>query len=96
MVDLPTSPESSSPLAAKDYLFPNESVVIVDDSMEIILIFENLLMSEGFKVFTASSGAEFYEILAQENIALVLLDIGLPDTNGTDILTDLVQNRPDL
>ena len=96
MVDLPTSPESSSPLAAKDYLFPNESIVIVDDSMEIILIFENLLISEGFKVFTASSGAEFYEILAQENIALVLLDIGLPDTNGTDILTDLVQNHPTL
>ena len=96
MVDLPTSPESSSPLAAKDYLFPHEAVVIVDDSMEIILIFENLLRSEGFTVFTASSGAEFYEILEQENIALVLLDIGLPDTNGTDILTDLVQNHPDL
>lgn len=96
MVDLPTSPKSSSPLASKDYLFPDESVVIVDDSMEIILIFENLLISEGFTVFTATSGAEFYNILAQENIALVLLDIGLPDSNGTDILSDLVQNHPDL
>ena len=96
MVDLSSSTESSSPLASKDYLFPGEAVVIVDDSMEIILIFENLLRSEGFTVFTATSGSEFYQILARENIALVLLDIGLPDRDGTEILTDIVENHPDL
>ncbi len=96
MVDLPSSPKSSFPLASKEYLFPGESIVIVDDSMEIILIFENLLQKEGFTVFTATSGAEFYQILAEENIALVLLDIGLPDKDGTEILTDIVQNHPDL
>lgn len=96
MVDLPSSPESSFPLASREYLFPQESIVIVDDSMEIILIFENLLQKEGFTVFTATSGAEFYQILAEENIALVLLDIGLPDKDGTEILTDIVQNHPDL
>ncbi len=96
MVDLPSSPETSSPRASKDYLFPNESIVIVDDSMEIILIFENFLINEGFRVFTANSAAEFYQILARENIALVLLDIGLPDRDGTEILTDIVQNHPNL
>lgn len=96
MVDLPASPEKSSPVASSDYLFPQESIVIVDDSIEIILIFENLLKGEGFTVFTATSGAEFYQLLARENIALVLLDIGLPDKNGTEILTDIVQNHPDL
>jgi signal transduction histidine kinase/DNA-binding response OmpR family regulator len=96
MVDLPASPESSSPLASRDYLSPGESIVIVDDSIEIILIFENLLRGEGFTVFTATSGEEFYQLLARENIALVLLDIGLPDKDGTEILTDIVQNHPDL
>jgi len=96
MVDLPASPENSSPLASSDYLFPEESIVIVDDSIEIILIFENLLKGEGFTVFTANSGAEFYQLLGKENIALVLLDIGLPDKDGTEILTDIVQNHPDL
>ena len=96
MVDLPASPENSSRLASSDYLFPEESIVIVDDSIEIILIFENLLKGEGFTVFTANSGAEFYQLLAKENVALVLLDIGLPDKDGTEILTDIVQNHPDL
>lgn len=96
MVDLPASPEKSSPIASSDYLFPQESILIVDDSIEIILIFENLLKGEGFTVFTATSGAEFYQLLARENIALVLLDIGLPDKNGTEILTDIVRNHPDL
>jgi len=96
MVDLPSSPESSFRPASRDYLFPGESIVIVDDSMEIILIFENLLKEEGFTVFTATSSAEFYRILEQENISLVLLDIGLPDKDGTEILADLIQNHPDL
>lgn len=96
MVDLPASPENSSPLASSDYLFPEESIVIVDDSIEIILIFENLLKGEGFTVFSATSAAEFYQLLTKENIALVLLDIGLPDKDGTEILTDIVQNHPDL
>lgn len=96
MIDVPSSPNSSASCPSRDYLAPGESIVIVDDSKEIILIFESLLMSEGFTVFTANSGAEFYQILERENVALTLLDIGLPDKDGKEILTDIVHSHPDL
>ncbi len=96
MIDFPSSPKNSASRPSRDYLAPGESIVIVDDSREIILIFESLLLSEGFTVFTASNGAEFYQILERENIALTLLDIGLPDKDGIEILSDIVSTHPDL
>lgn len=96
MIDIPSSPKHSVSRPSRDYLAPGESIVIVDDSKEIILIFESLLLSEGFTVFTANNGAEFYQILERENIALTLLDIGLPDKDGIEILSDIVGSHPDL
>lgn len=81
---------------SSDYLEPGESIAIVDDSQEIIFIFESLLSDEGFPVFTATNAAELYQILEQENIALIILDIDLPDKNGTEVLNDLVQKYQDM
>ncbi len=78
------------------YLEGDESIVIVDDSKEILLIFGTLLRREGFSVFTAATSAEFYQLLSQKNIALVLLDIDLPDNRGTDILKDISPRHPAL
>ncbi len=96
MIDRPSLPESRESLPSKDYLDSGESIAIVDDSKEILLIFTNILTNEGFTVFSATNASEFYNLLERENIALVLLDIGLPDQDGTEILTDLVQNHQNL
>ena len=90
-----TSPNRNSTLS-KDYLDTGESVVIVDDSNDIILIFESLLTSEGFTVHTASNAAELYKILEREQVALIFLDIGLPDCDGTELLKDLIPQYPNL
>lgn len=96
MVDHPATAIDDDLSPSKDYLDPGESIVIVDDSDEIIIIFESLLSSEGFTVFTASSAAELYPILQRESVALVLLDIGLPDRDGTEVLKDISPLYPDL
>ena len=83
MINRPSLAENRESLPSKDYLDSGESIVIVDDSKEILLIFTNILTNEGFTVFSATSASELYNLLEQENIALVLLDIGLPDQDGT-------------
>jgi signal transduction histidine kinase/DNA-binding response OmpR family regulator len=96
MVDPPATALNNETNPASDYLDPGESIVIVDDSKEIVLIFENLLSNEGFTVFTASNAAELYQILQRQSVALVLLDIGLPDCDGTELLKDIIPLYPDL
>ncbi len=96
MVDPPVTVIDDDSTPSNNYLDPGESIVIVDDSKEIVLIFENLLSSKGFTVHTASTAAELYLILQRENVALILLDIGLPDSDGTEILKDVVKHYPDI
>lgn len=96
MVDrqLTTFKEETNPLSS--YLDPGESIVILDDSPEVVLIFEKLLISEGFSVLSASSASELHKILENEQVALLLLDIGLPDCDGTVLLRELSPRYPDL
>jgi signal transduction histidine kinase/DNA-binding response OmpR family regulator len=96
MVELSSLSQATQIRSSCEHLDPGEAVVIVDDSPEILLIFENLLTSEGFTVFTATNATELYQFLEHENIALILLDIGLPDRDGTEILADIAPRFPDL
>ncbi|MEN8198786.1 MAG: response regulator [Thermodesulfobacteriota bacterium] len=95
MVELPPTSESTDP-ESNTFLDTGECVVIVDDSEGVTLVFETLLGEEGFTVFTATNAAELYQLLERENVALIILDIGLPDKDGTEVLADLVPRYPDM
>jgi len=96
MVELLTLKDDQTALPALQLLSADEVVVIVDDSPEIVLLLSHYLSKHGFTVLQAGSAKELYSHLEHEKVALVLLDIGLPDRNGTDILQDLVSRYPDL
>ena len=96
MVEILLPQNSISSLPASELLFPSEVVAVVDDSPEIVLLLSHYLRNQGFTVVSAASASEFFHLMAMEKIALVLLDIGLPDQNGNEILRDLVPAHPDL
>ncbi|PHR27011.1 MAG: histidine kinase [Desulfotalea sp.] len=77
-------------------LEPGEFVAVVDDSPEIALLLSHYLTNQGFNVLQAGSATAFQNLLQAKNIALVLLDIGLPDRDGDDLLKDIVPTYPDL
>ena len=66
-------------------------VLVIDDSPEIIevvsLCFQ--LRWNGTEVIPASDGAKGLELLEAENPDLVILDIGLPDTDGFQVLREI-------
>lgn len=94
MVDL--SKSASATTLTSNLLFPGEFVAVVDDSPEIVLLLSHYLSRLGFKTIQAASAKELFKIIDSHNIALILLDIGLPDRNGDEILNDLVPAYPDL
>ena len=51
----------------------------------ILDVLTSLLESKGFRVFAAENGRRALEIFDSENIALVLLDLMLPDIPGEDV-----------
>jgi len=96
MVKILTPNYSVASLTPAELLFPGEVIAVVDDSAEIVLLLSHYLTHEGFTVVTAASAGRFYELMATENVALVLLDIGLPDQNGKEILKNIAPSHPDL
>lgn len=63
-----------------------KKILVVDDDEDIReALSEQLVMTEDFDVFEAGTGAQAMEKAKQEIYDLVILDVGLPDTDGRDL-----------
>ncbi|HBG20027.1 MAG: histidine kinase [Desulfobacterales bacterium GWB2_56_26] len=96
MVEILLPEQAASTLSSSDLLGPGEVVAVVDDSPEIVLLLSHYLGTQAISIVKAGSARELLSLLATEKIALVLLDIGLPDRNGNEILKEIVPAHPDL
>lgn len=66
-------------------------VLIIDDEPQIRRLLEIALESNGYKVLQAETGKEGIILAASYLPELILLDIGLPDKNGHELLKELRQ-----
>ncbi len=64
-------------------------ILVIDDEPQIRRLLEITLSANGYKVISASSGQEGQTLVASHQPDLVLLDLGLPDVDGTDLLKSL-------
>lgn len=71
-----------------------KSILVVDDDKTVLLVFKEILASEGYSVDTAEMGTEAMEKSKTKYYNLALLDIRLPDMSGTELLTKMHEARP--
>jgi two-component system KDP operon response regulator KdpE len=64
-------------------------ILIVDDEAQIQKLLSYGLSDLGWSLLKASSGEEALKILAAENPACILLDVGLPKMSGIETLKEL-------
>jgi len=60
-------------------------ILIVDDEPNILGTLAPILRDRGYEVFTAMNGGSALETVHRERLDLIVLDLGLPDTNGIDL-----------
>ena len=72
----------------------DEMIAIVDDDVNIRSPLRIYLESHDLAVAEAGSAEELRNLLASGNIALILLDIGLPDTDGITLLPEITTDHP--
>lgn len=63
-----------------------KSILIVDDDRSILRGFREILEPEGYRVDTAETGREAIRKAKASHFDLALLDIRLPDMEGTELL----------
>ena len=64
-------------------------ILVVDDEPDILNLLDYNLKKAGFKVLQAKDGPEAIELAIKKKPCLVLLDIMLPDMDGTEVLKRL-------
>ncbi|MBI4423432.1 MAG: response regulator [Elusimicrobia bacterium] len=64
-------------------------VLVVDDEQAILRFLRASLEDNGFRVFEATSGAGALELAAARQPRVILLDLGLPDIDGLEVLQRL-------
>lgn len=71
-----------------------ESVLIIDDENELRKLLVKLLKLEEFLIFEAAEGKEGLNILAREEISVVITDVKLPDANGIELISRIKEINP--
>lgn len=74
----------------------NESVLVVDDDLDFLEIISRILGSKGYEVGTAPSAGEAISRLKERFYNAAILDISLPDANGTELLSSIIEIYPDI
>lgn len=65
------------------------TILVVDDDDSIRVLMKSLLRQHGFSPRTASSGAAALEQVRENGVDLVLLDLGLQDIRGEELVARL-------
>ena len=69
-------------------------VLLVDDEIEFIATISERLSSRGIQARTAASGEEALVLIEGEPPDVIVLDVMLPGTRGTELLKLIKQEHP--
>lgn len=70
----------------------SDKILILEDEVGIRSFVAINLKREGYEVIEAQNGQEALEKISENNIKIALLDVMLPDINGTDVCKYIRQN----
>jgi DNA-binding response OmpR family regulator len=60
-------------------------ILIVDDDLDLVKLVNEILVGNGFEVFTASSGEEALSVINDIEPDLIVLDVVLPGLSGYEL-----------
>ena len=69
-------------------------VLVVDDEPAVRRLLQSILEEAGYTVFEADTGRAALEAIKKKHLDIVLLDLGLPDMTGVDVLHVLREWNP--
>lgn len=67
----------------------NETILVIDDELQIRRLLDITLSANGYKIIHSASGKEGLVDAATFHPSLIILDLGLPDIDGHEILKKL-------
>jgi len=72
----------------------NQNILVVDDDAEARKILSSILFEEGYSVETVANGKQAIRASEKARFDVALIDIKLPDMEGTELLHRLKEKQP--
>ncbi len=69
-------------------------ILVVDDELNIRLLFEHKFTKAGYDVVLAENSEEALAILEKENIPVMFLDLNMPGMNGVELCRVIRKEKP--
>ena len=73
----------------------NKTILIVEDDPCNSALFDEILMNSETTLLHAETGQEAINIALQFKPDIILMDIGLPDMSGYDVITKILSQKPE-
>ncbi|MCJ7655560.1 MAG: response regulator, partial [Dehalococcoidia bacterium] len=73
----------------------NESILVVDDDRDFLDIIRQILEKKGYRTSTVPSASEALSLLKKNFYNAAILDISLPDADGTELLSNILELHSD-
>nr|WP_314444134.1 response regulator [uncultured Sphingomonas sp.] len=70
------------------------TILIIDDEPDIHRVLAPVLSSSGWSVLSAATTAHGVRVARANQVSVVLLDLGLPDADGKEIIEELQRSNP--
>jgi PAS domain S-box-containing protein len=86
--------EEEKPIDQKQFKGKGEKVLVVDDEPDQRVIAVEMLNKLGYQAVAVSGGREAVEFLKEQQVDVLLLDMLMPDLDGCDTFSQIVQLRP--
>lgn len=67
----------------------SEKILVVEDDVQIRNFIAYTLEQEGYQVFEAVNGKDALKVAVEENLDVMLLDLGLPDMDGRVVMHNI-------
>ena len=74
----------------------NHTILCVDDEVNILNALKRLLRKESYRLLTCTSGAEALELLACNEVHIVISDQRMPKMSGTEFLRQVKELYPNI
>jgi diguanylate cyclase (GGDEF)-like protein/PAS domain S-box-containing protein len=74
---------------------PAQTLLLVDDDVNVLSSLHRLFRRDGYRILTAVSPTEAFELLALHPVQVILCDQRMPIMNGTEFLSKVKEMYPD-
>lgn len=80
----------------KQDLSGTETILVVDDEIELTKLTSEILQMQGYNVLSANSAKQALDILSEQSVDLVLTDVIMPEKDGFKLAVEIKERYPEL